>query len=177
MLTGVEKVIAEKLQFAGWEVEAVALREKKIAGCLGCFGCWLKTPGTCVIDDDGRRIAREIIQSDLLVLLSPVIFGGYSFELKKALDRMIPNIMPYFRMARGEIHHMPRYPKYPDLAVVGLMMAEDPEAARTFARLCERNGINFYSRNNVSVIVMAGDSSAQIDSKVSGLLKKAEAIT
>ncbi len=175
-LTPVEKVITEKLISAGWEVEAVALSDKKIAGCLGCFGCWLKTPGICVIDDDGRFIAREIIQSDLLVLLSPVTFGGYSFDLKKALDRMLPNVMPYFKLVRGEIHHRPRYPKYPDLLVIGLQSDDDPEAARIFTRLCERNGINFYSRHKVSGIVMAGDSPGQLDSKVAGLLKDAEAI-
>jgi multimeric flavodoxin WrbA len=175
-LVPVEKVITEKLRSAGWDVTSMLLKEQKIAGCRGCFGCWLKTPGVCVIADDGRRIAREIIQSDLLVLLSPVTFGGYSSELKKAMDRMIPDIMPYFRVIRGEMHHVPRYAKYPDLVTVGTMPSDDLEAAETFVRLGERNAINFYCHNCASGIVMAGDSPGQVDSKVAGLLKKAEAI-
>jgi multimeric flavodoxin WrbA len=172
----VEKVITEKLASAGWEVAAVALRDKKIAGCLGCFGCWLKTPGVCVIDDDGREIARKIIQSDLLVLLTPVTFGGYSFELKKALDRMIPNVMPYFKMVHGEIHHEQRYLKYPNLVTVGLMPEDNPEAEKTFIRLGERNALNFGRRTSGSGVVRAGDSVLEVDSKIGLLLKKVEAI-
>lgn len=24
---------------------------KRMARCVGCFGCWLKTPGRCVLQD------------------------------------------------------------------------------------------------------------------------------
>jgi hypothetical protein len=50
----------------------------KLAHCLGCFGCWLKTPGMCVEDDAGRQVARAIVQSDTTVLYTPATFGGYS---------------------------------------------------------------------------------------------------
>jgi multimeric flavodoxin WrbA len=60
----------------GTEVELVKLREVSIAPCTGCFGCWTKTPGVCVIVDSGREAARKVVQSDLIIYLTPSTFGG-----------------------------------------------------------------------------------------------------
>lgn len=83
------------------------LREMKLAHCLGCFNCWVKTPGMCVEADAGRDIAKAVIRSDVAVLLTPVTFGGYSPELKKTFDRFIQLISPFFQMDHGEVHHPP----------------------------------------------------------------------
>jgi multimeric flavodoxin WrbA len=45
------------------------------------------TPGECVIKDAGCDVARDVSHSDLVILLTPMSFGGYSSELKKAVDR------------------------------------------------------------------------------------------
>ena len=34
------------------EIRQLNLSEKKIAPCRGCFACWNKTPGKCVMTDD-----------------------------------------------------------------------------------------------------------------------------
>jgi len=146
--TAAEKVkgaLAAKLAGAGWEAEAVDLADKKIAYCTGCFGCWIKTPGECVVDDYSREFARKVVQSDLVVLLTPVTFGGYSSELKKVVDHMIPDIMPYFVLIHGEMHHGKRYDRYPSLLGIGLLPEADEAAAAIFGRLVERNAYNFYS--------------------------------
>ena len=85
----------------------------EIRPCIGCFGCWVQTPGECLIDDAARQIAPAIIGSDLVIYLTPVTFGGYSSELKKALDRCICLILPFFTKIDGEMHHKPRYDRYP----------------------------------------------------------------
>jgi multimeric flavodoxin WrbA len=56
---------------------------------VNSFGCWVKAPGECVIDDGARSAAKKLVPSDLAVFLSPIVFGGYSYELKKVLDRQI----------------------------------------------------------------------------------------
>ena len=33
------------------EVERLELRNMKVNYCIGCFGCWLKTPGKCITKD------------------------------------------------------------------------------------------------------------------------------
>jgi len=37
--------LAEALERAGHAAEVIALRDKEIAPCRGCFGCWVKTAG------------------------------------------------------------------------------------------------------------------------------------
>lgn len=32
--------------------------------CIGCFGCWLKTPGRCVIKDDFQTMGERLAASD-----------------------------------------------------------------------------------------------------------------
>lgn len=44
-IDALESMFVKLLTQRGWEVESICLREKQIAGCLGCFGCWVKTRG------------------------------------------------------------------------------------------------------------------------------------
>ena len=139
------KTISKELQANDFEVEEVLLKEKEIADCLGCFDCWVKTPGICIIDDYGREVASQLINSELVVFLTPVVFGSYSYQLKKALDRMIPLISPYFKKVKGEIHHKKRYSKYPSILAVGLLEKVNETQTEIFRELVERNSINFHS--------------------------------
>jgi len=102
------------------EVVTFPLRYMKLAHCLGCFGCWVKTPGLCVEADAGRDIAKAIVRSDVTVLFTPVTFGGYSPELKKMVDRFIQLITPFFEMDHGEVHHPSRYRQRPRLMILGV---------------------------------------------------------
>ena len=68
-------------------VTVLTLREMDIKYCTGCFGCWVKTPGECVVDDASRDVCRAAIHSDLVLWASPVIMGFYSALLKRAADK------------------------------------------------------------------------------------------
>lgn len=144
-LEAVNKIIKEILCEKNYEFESILLHEKKIGECIGCFGCWTKTPGICVIDDYGRILTEKIINSDIVVYLTPVIYGGYSSELKKALDRIIPLLLPFFKKVNGEIHHKERYEMYPNIIVLGMMHDEDDEMKKIFNRLIKRNSLNWYN--------------------------------
>ncbi|MBE0636806.1 flavodoxin family protein [Candidatus Bipolaricaulota bacterium] len=126
-----------------WQSTTRTLRALQIAPCIGCFGCWVKTPGECVIDDAGRDVARDIVGSDLVIYLTPIMFGGYSYELKKVVDRSIPIISPYFRIVHGETHHKKRYDAYPSVAAFAWSEgAQDGEEREVFETLVKRNAIN-----------------------------------
>jgi len=172
-ISAIETSLVKLLTKQSWEVEAIPLREKQIAGCLGCFGCWVKTPGMCIIDDYGRESTRKAIQSDLLVLLTPVTFGGYSSELKKALDRMIPTLLPYFKSYKGRIHHQLRYDKYPNLLVIGTD-ALNTEYEETFVALAERNVLNLRPPKHAIGIFDKNMSLDQTSLFVEDLLRKVE---
>ena len=146
VLSLVAEVVAGELSVQGWRAETVVLREKKIAICTGCFGCWVQTPGVCVIDDFGREAARMVIGSNVLIYLTPITFGGYSSELKKAVDRFACSmLLPFFKKIEGEIHHRVRYQPLPSLIGIGVLPGPDEESERIFTKLVERNSINLHS--------------------------------
>lgn len=89
-----------------------------IRHCIGCFGCWLKTPGKCVIRDAYGNMGACLAQSDEVVLVSRCCFGGPSPFIKNVLDRCIPYIHPYFVNRNGEMHHRQRYQRTFNLTVV-----------------------------------------------------------
>jgi hypothetical protein len=157
---GAGMIADELLRRDGWQATRLTLREIDIAPCLGCFSCWIKTPGVCVMDDAGRDVARQMVHSDLLVYLTPLTFGGYSSELKKALDRSIPNISPFFRLVKGEVHHVKRYARYPRIVGIGVCSDDraDLDEEELFETLIHRNAINFHApADGACVISMTED--------------------
>ena len=38
--------------------------------CIGCFSCWLKTPGKCIYNDDMENILETIVKTDVLIFSS-----------------------------------------------------------------------------------------------------------
>jgi multimeric flavodoxin WrbA len=169
----VSDFLEDSLHRKGHEVDVMVLRNEKIGACLGCFGCWLKTPGECVIKDSGSELPKKVIQSDLVFLLTPVTFGMYSSELKKALDRFpCPVLLPFFKKINGEIHHAPRYDKYPILVAIGVLPNLDEESENTFTTLVSRNGINLHTKA-ISTIVYSNETPDIIKQKIIATLTKA----
>ncbi len=155
-LIDINSVFQRQLRAKGWDVETLDLKNMKISPCIGCFKCWVKTPGVCVFDDAAREVARKFVQSDLLVLLSPVTFGGYSSELKKALDRSIGIMLPYFTKIQGKIHHKKRYESYPKLIALGTLPSSNPNEERIFNELVSRNAINAHSPSYAAKVMVHG---------------------
>ena len=155
-LEPVRKVMTEELRALEWDVEVLQLRDIEIKPCTGCFGCWIRTPGICVIKDNAREVTRKMIQADLLVILTPVTFGGYSSEIKKALDRSLGLMLPYFTKINGHTHHRPRYKRYPRWLVVGSTPSPDPELEAIFRDLVARNVINGHAPSHSVEVVTEG---------------------
>ena len=162
--------LEECLKNNNYETKVRTLREEKIAPCLGCFGCWLKTPGQCIIKDDASTLPRDVIQSNVLVDLTPVTFGMYSSELKKAIDRYAcPILLPFFEKVNGEIHHNGRYEKYPNIIAIGTLENQDCESEKTFKTLVARNAINLHTKAS-SCIVYSSDKPEAIRLKIDAIL-------
>jgi multimeric flavodoxin WrbA len=161
-----------QLEAQGWEVVHRLLREQKIGNCAGCFGCWVQSPGTCIVADDNRSIAEAIVASDLLIYLTPVTFGGYGAALKQMVDHQIQNISPFFQLVDGETHHHQRYARYPDFLAVGWLAEPDPRAEAIFQHLVARNAINMFAPITVSGVVYTSQPQEQQAAAVAGWLQQ-----
>ncbi len=170
------QVIYQSLKTTNHKIKSYDLRQLNIAPCMGCFGCWIQTPGECIVDDDGRLIARELIRHDVVICFSPVTFGGYSYELKKAMDRFIPDILPFFRIIQNEIHHVPRYKKYPNLIFIGTLPSENLAMEKTFFQLNYRNAMNMNPNLYSQAIFYHQQPEEEIKSKFKKIMKDVELI-
>ena len=175
-LTPVLRVIDEEFRAHGFEVDICTLREMDIAPCLGCFGCWERTPGVCLFDDAARDVTRKMIQSKVTVLLTPITFGGYSSELKKAVDRLIPNILPFFTQVQGETHHEKRYTAYPALVGIGVQRQDDPEEEKLFRRIVKRNALNMRAPGYSTCVLHGTEVEYEMRTCVVSSLKEAGVI-
>ncbi len=90
---------------AGAEVELFYTRKLKINPCLGCFNCWLKTPGVCAQRDDMDMLRPKMEEADVCVLATPVYVDGMAGPLKNLIDRIIPSVQPFFELRNGHIRH------------------------------------------------------------------------
>ena len=165
--------LCQELAEQNYEPEILNLADIEIAPCLGCFGCWVKTPGVCVIDDAARDITRTYIQSGMVIFISPITFGGYSYELKKVFDRLIPILSPFFKNVGGEIHHQMRYERYPRFLVTGILPEPDREKEEIFNTLTARNALNVKYPSWASGVLYGKQSSDELGNEIRKLVEKA----
>ena len=94
---------------AGAQTELVHLTELNIKDCLGCFSCWNKTPGCCVLKDDMPSLLEKIRDADLVVWGTPLYHFGMTARLKRVLERTLPLCKPYIVKRGVHYGHPSRY--------------------------------------------------------------------
>lgn len=69
------------------EIEFISASGRNIKPCYGCNGCTYKTYGKCVFRDDMDEILPILIKGDIVIYTSLLILGGFSYDVKKILDK------------------------------------------------------------------------------------------
>ena len=153
----IRSIVQDILEREGHSVQIIILNSKELKPCVACLGCWLKTPGQCIITDDAvNSTAFHGMNADAVVLLSEITYGGFSADIKAFLDRSIQNILPYFVSYKGETHHPMRYKRFPIWIAVGYGDVSDAEK-RTFTVLAERHALNMRAARHLAVTVHNND--------------------
>jgi multimeric flavodoxin WrbA len=135
------------------QVTLLPLQEMEIRYCIGCFGCWVKTPGQCFAQDLSSQVLRSMLHSDFTIWASPLVMGYPSAVLKRLMDKCIPLIHPYFVVDHNEAHHRARYSHYPRL---GLLLARETDTSQEDIRIVtdmfSRTALNMKSALEFSLL-------------------------
>ncbi|OFW61548.1 MAG: flavodoxin [Actinobacteria bacterium RBG_16_64_13] len=89
------KSALEGAESVGARTKLVHLYDLTYKGCTSCFSCKRKgntCDGLCAMRDELRDVLAEALESDVLLLGSPVYFGGVTGEMRSFLERLLfPN--------------------------------------------------------------------------------------
>lgn len=133
-------------------VTQLDLRTLPLRYCVGCWGCWVKTPGECVARDASLEMDRAVINADFVLWAAPLKMGFPSALLKMANDKHLPLIHPYMVVDHGEAHHLKRYAHYPR---VGLLVEKEADTDTRDLQIMTdihcRTALNFKTRLEFSL--------------------------
>ena len=77
------------------ETEILDLYKLDVRECRGCFACWNKTPGVCVIHDDMASVIQKILAADVIVWSFPLYYFSLPSRVKMVMDRLLPMSLPF----------------------------------------------------------------------------------
>lgn len=139
-----EKEEFEKLLSSDINEVVILSDDERIHNCIGCFGCWIKTPGTCVIRDKYGDMGELLSKCNEVTLISKCVYGSFSPFIKNVLDRSISYVHPYFKIKNGEMHHRRRYKNNVNLNVIFYGDSITEKEENTAKGIVKANCINLY---------------------------------
>lgn len=169
---GVANTIRRVLKEKDNDLSYFQLESLNIQPCRSCGACGHITPGKCVINDDMQSILRRMAHCDVIIMLTPVRFGGYSSELKKAVDRFMPFGLPLYFVRGGHLLHPMRYQKK-FLLGVGVIEEADVEQENNFGELVAHNALNMQYDHKVLIINNTA-LEATIENEMANALKEVD---
>ena len=95
-----------KRSYDGWTVVSDS---GTIRSCTGCFSCWHRTPGQCVIKDGYDNMGYLVHHAEEVHIISCYTYGTISSFVKNVFDRSLGYVLPQFEIVNGESHHQKRY--------------------------------------------------------------------
>ena len=119
------------------EVEIIETSGMKIAHCMGCNQCWLKTPGICAIKDDYEEIIKKLVETENLWIVSDTRFGFLDYKGKRVMDRIVPMLNMTVGFRDGWMRHEMRY--HP--LNIGLLYKGDADQTM-MEDWCQRTAVN-----------------------------------
>ncbi|MCI7180337.1 MAG: NAD(P)H-dependent oxidoreductase [Schaedlerella sp.] len=94
------------------EVKERIVSKMNISPCKGCFCCWNKTPGKCIMSDDMVSVIEDQLWADIIIWSFPLYYFNVPGGLKTLIDRQLPMVLPFMTDAEenvGSGSHQARY--------------------------------------------------------------------
>jgi len=141
------------------DIEVIDTSDMKIAHCMGCNQCWLKTPGVCAIKDDYESILKKLVQADNLWIVSDTRFGFLDYKGKRVMDRIVPMLNMTVGFRDGWMRHEVRY--HP--LNIGLLYKGDADQAM-MEDWCKRTAVNI-GGHSLGAIAFSNNAKRFIDDR------------
>ncbi|MGL5692638.1 MAG: flavodoxin family protein [Peptostreptococcaceae bacterium] len=151
------------------EINHLKIREMNIEHCKACGAC--SKLKKCVQKDDGFKIIEGYKDSDIIIFLTPIIYGAYSKELKKAIDRTMPIGDSKLLVKDGYMTHRVIY-NNKKIIVIGVLEKEDHDAEVSFGELVKANYYNMDWKSYSKEIIYTELSDNEINDKIESALKE-----
>lgn len=101
----------QALKHTAARIQVIHAYEQNFKPCVGCNACWLVTPGICSIKDGYEKLLKAYLQYDAVLFLSGTALNFVDHRMKNLIDRLLPLVTMYIRIADGQCRHVPRYDK------------------------------------------------------------------
>ena len=141
------------------EVEIIDTSDMKIAHCMGCNQCWLKTPGICAIKDDYEEIIKKLVETENLWIVSDTHFGFLDYKGKRVMDRIMPMLNMTVGFRDGWMRHEMRY--HP--LNIGLLYKGDADQAM-MEDWCKRTAANI-GGHSLCAIAFSNNTKQVVDDR------------
>lgn len=83
------------------EIRRLDTAKMNIGSCKGCFCCWNKTPGRCVLRDDMASVIEGQLWADVILWSFPLYYFSVPGPLKNLIDRQLPMSLPFMAAEEG----------------------------------------------------------------------------
>jgi len=108
---------------AGAKTELISLSNLRIKECDGCHTCW--ETEICWINDGMKRIYKKLMDSDCIILATPMYWFGPTVPMKAFIDRLV-----YFCCSKNEDKI-----KGKEVVLATVLAGEDPNDANPLLRM------------------------------------------
>lgn len=94
---------------AGSVCEELTVSDMDIRPCAGCFACWSKSEGECVIKDDMKDVLHKMLWADMVIWSFGLYYFNVPGKLKTFIDRQLPLALPFMVSESETGAHPARY--------------------------------------------------------------------
>lgn len=158
------------LEEKGEEFSYFKLKDMNIKRCMACGACADRTPGKCVINDDMQEVFKAVAKGDWLIMLTTLSFGGYSSQLKIAVDRFMVLGLPLYFVKDGTLFHRSRYNRK-NLFCIALAEKNLQGQEENFRKIVSQNAANL-SYTGRAIVFKSSDDITKVELDISNVLKE-----
>lgn len=135
---GVGERLERKLGERKIETQLIDLTNLQVEPCYSCGGCTNKTYGRCIHRDDADIILSKLMRTDVLVMVTAVKWGSYSFKTKRVFDKCAVIGDRHYYCKNGELVKG-KIGRIHTFVAIGVKEEWVDEEKRAFKNLVEEN--------------------------------------